>query len=144
MARGLLVVLLLAVPAGVLGAWIVMRRLAFMSHALGHATFPAVVIAYIAGWSVFGVSFAAALVLALGLGWLSRRPGLADGAAVGIVLSAALALGAVLVSDVVDPGVGARTVLFGSLLAVSETDLVRAAIVGGVVLVAGAMLARSW
>ena len=144
MARGLLVVLLLAIPAGVLGAWIVMRRLAFMSHALGHATFPAVVIAYIAGWSVFGVAFAAAVVLALGLGWLSRRPGLADGVAVGIVLSAALALGAVLVSDVVDPGVGARTVLFGSLLAVAEGDLARAAVVGGVVLAAGVLLARSW
>ena len=37
--------ILLAVPGGVLGAWIVLRRLAFFTHAVGSATFPGLVVA---------------------------------------------------------------------------------------------------
>jgi len=42
---------LLAVAAGVLGAWIVLRRLAFFSHAVGTATFPGLVVADASGIS---------------------------------------------------------------------------------------------
>ena len=34
-------VVLLAVAGGMVGAWVVLRRLAFFSHAVGSATFPA-------------------------------------------------------------------------------------------------------
>ena len=49
--RGLLEVLLLAVPAGVLGVWIVLRGLAFYSHAVGTAAFPGLVLADGLGFS---------------------------------------------------------------------------------------------
>ncbi len=45
MQRALLEVALLAVPAGLLGTWIVLRRLAFFAHAAGSATFPGLVVA---------------------------------------------------------------------------------------------------
>ncbi len=147
MQRALIEVLVLAIPAGLLGTWVVTRRLAFATHALGHATFPALVVAAIAGWSLFGTSLAAAVVLALGLAWMSARPELANGVAVAIVLSAALALGAVLVSDVTDPGVRANALLFGSLLAIGWAEIARTAIVAavviGVTLVAGRALAAA-
>ena len=43
--------LLLAIAGGVLGAWIVLRRLAFFAHAVGSATFPALVAADASGVS---------------------------------------------------------------------------------------------
>ena len=43
--RALVEMLLLAVPAGVLGSWIVLRRLAFFTHAVGSASFPGLVLA---------------------------------------------------------------------------------------------------
>ena len=46
MQRALAEVLLLALPAGLLGAWIVLRRLAFLTHAVGAATFPGLVLGY--------------------------------------------------------------------------------------------------
>jgi ABC-type Mn2+/Zn2+ transport system permease subunit len=144
MRRALLEILLLAVPAGLLGAWVVLRGLAFFTHALGHATFPALVVAYLAGWSVFGAAFVASLALALALSRLGERPELAEGVAVAIVLSAAVALGAVLVSDVSDPGVGANTLLFGSLLAVADADVVRSAVVAGATLVVALVAGRAW
>src|ERR671939_419343 len=38
--RGVLEALLLSIPAGILGTWIVLRGLAFFSHAVGTAAFP--------------------------------------------------------------------------------------------------------
>src|SRR3954466_13264035 len=43
--RGLWEVLLLAVPAGLLGTWIVLRGMAFFAHATGTAAFPGLVLA---------------------------------------------------------------------------------------------------
>ncbi len=45
MQRALAELALLSVPAGLLGAWIVLRRLAFYTHAVGTATFPGLVVA---------------------------------------------------------------------------------------------------
>jgi ABC-type Mn2+/Zn2+ transport system permease subunit len=132
MQRALVEVLVLAVPAGLLGAWVVTRRLAFVTHSVGHATFPALVIAVLAGWSLFASSLVAAVVLALGLAWLARSRELGGGAAVAIVLAASLALGAVLVSDVSDPGLRANTLLFGSLLAIGWDEVLRSAVVAAV------------
>ena len=47
----LLELILLAVTGGVLGAWVVLRRLAFFTHAAGSATFPGLVLADASGFS---------------------------------------------------------------------------------------------
>lgn len=133
MQRALIEVLVLAIPAGLLGTWVVTRRLAFVTHALGHATFPALVVAALAGWSLFGTSLVAAVAVALVVAWMSTRTELAGGVAIAIMLSAALAVGAVLVSDVSDPGVQANALLFGSLLAIGWAEIARTAVVALVV-----------
>ncbi len=142
MQRALAAVLILAIPAGLLGTWVVTRRLAFVTHAVGHATFPALVIAAIAGWSLFGASLVAAIVLALGLTWLAHRPELANGVAVAIVLAACLAIGAVLVSDITDPGVRANALLFGSLLAIGWDDVTRTAVIACLAITATLVFGR--
>ena len=144
MRRALLEVLLLAVPAGLLGAWVVLRGLAFFTHALGHATFPALVIAYLAGWSVFGAAFVASLALALGLSRLGERPELAEGVAVAVVLSAAVALGAVLVSDVSDPGVGRQHPAVRQPARGGRRGRPRSLLVAVVTVVAAALAGRAW
>ena len=144
MQRALVEVLLVAIPAGLLGTWVVTRKLAFATHAIGHATFPALVIAVIAGWSLTGTSLVTAIAVALALGVAAQRPGLDQGVGVAIVLSAALALGAVLISNVSDPGVRANTLLFGSLLAIDWVDVAYTAAVAAVVLIAVATVGRQF
>ena len=142
--RALLEMLLLAVPAGVLGTWIVLRRLAFFTHAVGTASFPGLVLA-----SAWGIApQAAAVATALGFGVaqerLERGRRVASDAATGLLLVAALAIGVVLASDVFESGASVDTLLFGSLLALSDTDLwVTAGVALGVV-VLDAALARHW
>ena len=45
MQRALLEMLMLSVLGGVLGSWIVLRRLAFFTHGVGTAAFPGLVVA---------------------------------------------------------------------------------------------------
>ena len=121
--RGLVEVLLLAVIAGVLGTWIVLRRLPFYTHALGTATFPGLVVA--GPWGL--PAQLTALVCALGFGGalerLERTRRMDTDAATGLLLVAALAIGVVLASDVYHSGAGVDRLLFGSLIALTPSDL---------------------
>ncbi len=126
MRRALIEVLLLAVPAGLLGPWVVLRGLAFFTTASGTPPSPR---SSSPTWPAGACSAPPGRLARPGAGPLppGRRPELAEGVAVAIVLSAAVALGAVLVSDISDPGVGANSLLFGSLLAVADADVTRSA-----------------
>src|SRR3954466_9885709 len=100
MRTALLELALLAVAGGLLGTWVVLRRLAFFSHAVGTATFPGLVIAEASGVRAHGAGLVAALLYAGGVeraGRAERAPG---DAAVGVLLVATLATGVVLASDV--------------------------------------------
>ncbi len=142
--RGLVEVLLLAVLAGVLGTWIVLRQLPFYTHAIGTATFPGLVVA--AAWGI--PPQLAALVCALGFGGalerLRRTRRMDTDAATGLLLVAALAIGVVLASDVYHSGAGVDRLLFGSLIALNPADLWLTAAAAAAALAAGAALQRSW
>ncbi len=142
MQRALVEILLLAVLAGTLGAWIVLRRLAFFTHSVGTAAFPGLVVA-----SAWGIAPQLA-ALGAALGFAGARERLArDGdedAATGILLVGALALGALLASDVYQSGAGVDRLLFGTLIGLSDTDLALTALAAAAALAAGAALRRAW
>jgi manganese/iron transport system permease protein len=144
MQRALLAVLLLAIAGGLLGAWIVLRRLAFFAHAVGGATFPGLVVA--APWGIAPplAALAAGLGFASLLSRLTRRRETSSDAATGLLLTAALALGAVLASDVYRSGAGVDRLLFGTLLGLGDDDLWLAGAVAFGAAAATAALARTW
>src|SRR3954452_15789642 len=124
MRTAVLELALLAVAGGLLGAFVVLRRLAFFAHAVGSATFPGLVVADAAGIR----ALPAALVVALGYAAAVQRAGArATDAVTGVVLAAALAVGVVLASDVFHSSARVDTLLFGSLLAISPGDVWAAA-----------------
>jgi ABC-type Mn2+/Zn2+ transport system permease subunit len=144
MQRALLEVVVVAAIGGLLGSWIVLRRLAFYSHAVGSATFPGLVLADAWSLAAQGPALGSGLAAAVLTDRLSGvRPRSPD-AATGLVLVGFLATGVILASDVYGSGAGVDRLLFGSLLAVSERDvqITLAAAVALVALAAGCR--RSW
>ncbi len=136
---------LLAVAGGLLGTWIVLRRLAFYAHAVGTATFPGLVVAEATGIR----PIAAALAVAVGYAGAVHRAGARAGgqtadAATGVFLAAALATGVVLASDVYESGARVDTLLFGSLLGLSGGDLWAAAVAAALAIAATAALGPAW
>ncbi len=142
--RALVEIVLLAALAGVLGSWIVLRRLAFYAHAVGTATFPGLVLAVPLAVAPQLPALAAALGFGTALERLSRARRVDAGAATGLLLVAALALGIVLASDVYSAGAGVDRLLFGTLIGLTDRDLwlTAAAVAGAIAL--HAALHRSW
>jgi manganese/iron transport system permease protein len=144
MQRALLAIVPLAIAGGLLGAWIVLRRLAFFAHAVGTATFPGLVVAGPWGLAAPLAALGAGVAFAALLARLTRRGATSPDAATGLLLTGALALGAVLASDVYHSGAGVDRLLFGTLLGLGDGDLWLAGAVGLAAVAATAALARTW
>jgi ABC-type Mn2+/Zn2+ transport system permease subunit len=146
--RALVELLLLAVLAGSLGCWIVLRGLAFPAHGSASAAFPGLVLADGLGFAAWLGGFGAALLFALAVGRLATRRGAGAGSGqdvpTALVLVGALALGIVLASDVFSSAASVETLLFGSLLAIGPGDVRLAAAVALVALVASRLLGGRW
>lgn len=144
MQRATLEIVLLAPLAGVLGAQIVLRRLAFFTHGVGAAAFPGLVLAGPAGVSPAIAALAVGGAFAGLLERLERRRALAYDAATALLLVAALAIGIVLASDVFGSGAEVDGLLFGSLLAIGDRELAVTALALGIALVAALLARRAW
>ncbi|WP_026410990.1 metal ABC transporter permease [Actinomadura oligospora] len=127
--------LLVGAAGGLISVQLLLRRLAFFTLAMTHATFPGVVLAALLGADLYlgGAAFGVLLVLAIA--WLTRRPGHDSSTAIGIVLSGGFALGVVLLSarDGFTKDPSAYTV--GQILVVDSRDLTASALVAALVLV---------
>lgn len=139
----LLELVLLGVAGGVLGAWIVLRRLAFFSHAVGSATFPGLVVADASGLSPTVAGLAVALGYAGGVE-RAGRAGREPGEATALLLVAALAAGVVLASDVFESGAAIDRLLFGTLLGLGTEDLALSAAAAALAAAGTIALGRTW
>lgn len=135
---------LLAVAGGVLGAWIVLRRLAFFSHAVGTATFPGLVLAEAAGLAPRLAALAVALGYAGGVERMGRRGRDPGDAATALGLVVALAAGVILASDVFGSGASVDRLLFGTAISLGAGDLAMAAATAALAVGATALLGRAW
>jgi len=97
--------------------------MAFLGDALAHAILPGVAVAYLIGGNLLIGALAAAVLVALSIGFLSRRGDLKEDTAIGILFSAALALGVALISSIRTYAVDLSHILFGDVLGVTPTDL---------------------
>jgi zinc/manganese transport system substrate-binding protein len=144
--RALLELALLAPIAGALGVLVVLRRQVFTAHAIGVGSLPGVVLAVTVGIPVLLGGVVAGGLLALGalrLGADARRGD--PSTTTGVLLAGAIGVGALLISAGVG-GSGARIdgLLFGTLIGITDADLVRAAIIFTVTVIALLGLGRVW
>jgi len=131
---------MVAVVAGVVGFFVVLRGSAFPAHAIPNGAF-----AGAAGASLIGINPLIGLGVfslgaALGIGWLGRR-GRAD-AVTALVLVLMLALGAAFLSQSTQYEPEIYSLLFGEILGVSTTELLPVLILGGVCVAAVGILFR--
>jgi len=123
MLRALLASVMVGVLCAVIGCYVVLRSMAFLGDAMGHAILPGVAIAYLLKVNVAFGALIAALAMAVGLGFVTRRGTLKEDTAIGILFAAALALGVVLISTMKSYAVDLTHILFGDVLGVSTLNL---------------------
>ncbi|WP_139415742.1 metal ABC transporter permease [Agromyces laixinhei] len=135
MGRALLVMLVLAVVAGVVGVLVNLRGLEFISDGLTHAVFPGLAIGLAIGGSAGLLPGAAiaALAGALALTWLDRA-GITSDAAIAIVLTATFSVGVIVVSRSDDYAGELESLLFGRVLTIPPGEVVPVVVVSLVAL----------
>lgn len=134
MQRAMLEALMVGAVAGVIGVHVLLRRLPFLTLALGHATFPGIVLASLLGIDLFlgAGAFGALVVVAVAL--LGARERIDATSAIGVVLAGAFALGVLLLSARSGFTKDLSAFLVGSIVTVQSKDLVVTAVTGVVVL----------
>ena len=123
MQRGLLAAVIVGVVCAVIGCYVVLRGMAFLGDAMAHAILPGVAVAYLLGANLALGALVAAVFVALGIGFFSRRGTIKEDTAIGILFSAMLALGIALISTIRTYAVDLSHILFGNVLGVSTADL---------------------
>jgi manganese/iron transport system permease protein len=144
MARALAELTLLALICGPVGAFVFVRRLAFVSDALTHTVFPGVVIGFLAG-GLDGIllgALVAGLVTATVRTLLTRTGAVHDDAATAVVLTASFSLGVALVSRRSSYTSDLTTFLFGRILTVTPRQIAETAVLVVVILAMLAVAAR--
>lgn len=122
----LLAALCVGVSCGLLGSYVVVRRVALVGDALSHAVFPGVVAGFM--WSkernlfmIFGCALAAGLLGVLMVRAIVKSTRVKDDAALGIVLASFFGIGMLWNSTNQQSGV--KSFLFGNLSTIDSTDL---------------------
>ncbi len=124
MQRGLLATILVGIICSVIGAFVVLKGLAFIGDALAHASFAGVAVAFIAGFNIFLGAAVAAVLTSFGIGYLSRRAGVSFDTAIGILFSGMFALGIVLISTAPNYTVDLFAFVFGNILGVGLEEVI--------------------
>jgi ABC-type Mn2+/Zn2+ transport system permease subunit len=139
--RAFLDLVLLGIVGGALGCWVVLYGVSYSAESLSHAMFPGLAVAAVVGLSFLLGGIAGVIVAALAIALFGHAPQIGRDTSVAVVVSSLFGLG-VLLALTPDTPAGLQDLLFGNLLGLDRSDLVAAAVLAGVVLVAMRLLHR--
>ena len=135
MQRGLFAAIIVGVVCSIIGCFVVLRSMAFLGDAMAHAILPGIAVAYLIGGSLTVGALVAAVAVALGIGFLSKQGTIKEDTAIGILFTAALAIGIALISTIRTYAVDLTHILFGNMLGVNKIDLILTAIIGSLIII---------
>lgn len=131
--------ILSAITCGIVGSYVVARRMVFLSGGITHASFGGLGVAIYAGINPIVGALLFASVASIGVEFASRRGGIREDSAIGIIWSVGMAIGALFMSLTPGYAVELPSYLFGSISLVDSADIKWLAALM-VVVIAGAIL----
>ena len=137
--NALIALALVGVVCAVVGTYVVLRGVAFIGDAIAHAGFPGVVAAYMLGIPFYIGAAVAAVATALAIGFVTKRAGIRQDTAIGVLFAGTFALGVFMFSTIEGYVADLFSFLFGNVLSIGATDLVALVLLGGGVLVTVAL-----
>lgn len=123
MQQALLGLLLLAPMTAVLGVEVVHFRMAFFSDAIGHSAFAGVALGLILSLEPKFTMLAFGILVGLGIIALQRRSNISSDLAIGVVFSAVVAFGLLVVSRTPGTARNMQQFLFGDILTIGPDEL---------------------
>lgn len=131
--KALITSIMVGIICGVIGSFIVLRGMALMGDAISHAVLPGVAISYMLGISFFYGAVVTGLLTAFGIGAISQNSRIKNDSSIGLVFSAAFALGIILITKA-GSATDLTQILFGNVLSVRTSDMWLTLIIGTIVI----------
>ena len=128
--------ILSGITCGIIGTYVVCRRLVFLSGGISHSSFGGLGIAFYLGINPILGAMVFAVLSALGIEWANDRGRIREDSAIGIIWSVGMAIGVLFMS--LRPGYTSGDLsnfLFGSIVTVTRTDVQALAVLTLVVIV---------
>ncbi|HHT08107.1 MAG: metal ABC transporter permease [Christensenellales bacterium] len=133
--RAVLVGMIVSLCAALLGVSLVLKRYSMIGDGLSHVGFGALAVAMVLGVAPLAFTIPVVVVAALLLLRLSETSKIKGDAAIGMIATAALAVGVMVLSLARNANADISGYLFGSILVMSKDDLTISLILGGAVLI---------
>lgn len=148
MVRGLLAAVMVGIVSAVVGSFVVLRGMAFFGDAVSHAILPGLAVGYLLGGgaadALFWWALGTAVLVSVGIGFISESGEIKEDTAIGIVFAGMFALGVALISTARSYAVDLAHILFGNVLGVSAGGLWLIAGLGALILLSIALLYKEW
>ena len=138
--RALVASAMVGLVCAVVGTYVVLRGIAFIGDAIAHASFPGVVAAFLLAVPFYLGAAVAAVGTALAIGYVTKRAGIRQDTAIGVLFAGTFALGVFMFSAIQGYVADLFSFLFGNVLAISPSDLVALVALGLGVLIVIALL----
>jgi manganese/iron transport system permease protein/iron/zinc/copper transport system permease protein len=127
--NGVIVATLAGALCGLVGVYVVLRNMSYIGHGMSHAIFGGFAASALLGVNYFLGAGVWGLASALAIGAVTRRRGLGSDAVIGVITTASFAIGLILGDLFHGPKQNFDAALFGSILGISDGDLLAMALV---------------
>ena len=123
MQRALIAAVLVSIACGVVGSYVVIKRIVSLSGAISHAAFGGVGLGYFLGVNPVLAAIPFSIISAMAIGGVKQITNISEDTGIGILWSVGMAIGVIFIN--LTPGYAPDlfSYLFGSILTVNNTDL---------------------
>ncbi len=128
LSNALLAAILSGIACGIVGTYVVARRMVFLSGGITHASFGGIGIAYHFGLNPIGGALVFAVLSALGIEWAGSNGKIREDSAIGIVWSVGMAVGLLFIFATPGYAPNLMSFLFGDILTVSSSNIIALAV----------------
>ena len=115
--------LVASVLCSIIGIYVILNKIVFISDGIAHAAFGGIGFGYFLGMDPLGFGIASAVLTALGIGTVSSRSRVSEDTAIGVFLATGMALGIIFMSLSKGYAKDLYGYLFGNILAVTWNDV---------------------
>ena len=123
MQRALIAAVLVSIACGIVGTYVVIKRIVSLSGAISHAAFGGVGLGYFLGVNPILAAIPFSIISAIGIAAIRERVKVSEDTAIGILWSVGMAIGIIFIN--LTPGYAPDlfSYLFGSILTINNSDL---------------------
>lgn len=142
--NALLAGLLASVACGIIGVYVIVKRIVFISGGIAHASFGGVGLGYLIGINPVLGAMLFTIPSALGMGLVTRRTRMAEDTAIGILWALGMALGVIFVGLAPGYAPDLFSYLFGNILTVPFSDILLMLILDAVIITGTVLLFKEF